>query len=45
MTDPGHAASRLPDPDSLVEAVADRLQAAPGAVFRVTSHSGCLISA
>ena len=45
MTDPGHAASRLPDPDSLVEAVADRLRAAPGAVFRVTAHSGCLISA
>ena len=37
--------SRLPDPESLVEAVADRLQAAPGAVFRVTTHSGCLISA
>ncbi len=29
----------------MVEAVADRLQAAPGAVFRVTTHSGCLISA
>ena len=26
MTDPGHAASRLPDPESLVEAVADRLK-------------------
>jgi CheY-like chemotaxis protein len=26
MTDPGDAASRLPDPESLVEAVADRLK-------------------
>jgi hypothetical protein len=37
--------ARLPDPEPLVEAVADRLQAAPGAVFRVTTHSGCLICA
>ena len=37
--------ARLPDPEPLVEAVAGRLQAAPGAVFRVTTHSGCLICA
>jgi ubiquinone/menaquinone biosynthesis C-methylase UbiE len=34
--------SRLPDPEPLIEAVADRLRAAPRAV---TTHSGCLISA
>lgn len=37
--------ARLPDPEPLVEAVADRLRAAPGAVFRVTTHSGCLVCA
>jgi trans-aconitate methyltransferase len=26
-------------------AIADRLKAAPGAVFRVTTHSGCLVCA
>jgi SAM-dependent methyltransferase len=39
------AAARLPDPEPLVEAVANRLRAAPGAVFRVTTHSGCLVCA
>jgi SAM-dependent methyltransferase len=37
--------ARLPDPEPLVEAVASRLRAAPGAVFRVTTHSGCLVCA
>lgn len=37
--------ARLPDPEPLVEAVTDRLRAAPGAVFRVTTHSGCLVCA
>jgi hypothetical protein len=51
MTDPGHAASVwtdrsfLPYPEPLVEAVVGRLKAARGAVFRVTTHSGCLICA
>ena len=37
--------ARLPDPEPLVEAVAGWLKAARGAVFRVTTHSGCLICA
>ncbi|MGH3173190.1 MAG: hypothetical protein ACRDPF_04895, partial [Streptosporangiaceae bacterium] len=37
--------ARLPDPEPLVEAVTDRLRAAPGAVFRVTTRSGCLVCA
>jgi SAM-dependent methyltransferase len=37
--------ARLPDPEPLVEAVTDRLRAAPGAAFRVTTHSGCLVCA
>jgi SAM-dependent methyltransferase len=31
------------DPDRLVAAVVSRFPATPGAVFRVTTHSGCLI--
>ena len=37
--------ARLHDPEPLVEAVTDRLRAAPGAAFRVTTHSGCLVCA
>lgn len=37
--------ARLPDAGPLVAAVTSRLRADPGAVFRVTTHSGCLICA
>ncbi len=37
--------ARLPDAGRLVEAVTSRLRAAPGAVFQVTTHSGCLVCA
>jgi len=37
--------ARLPDARPLVEAVTSRLRAAPGAVFQVTTHSGCLVCA
>ena len=51
MTDPGHAASLWTDRSFLrdVQYKTDvnlgRRRAAPGAVFRVTTHSGCLICA
>jgi len=37
--------ARLPDARPLVEAVASRLRAAPDAVLRITTRSGCLICA
>jgi len=38
-------AARLPDAGPLVEAVTGMLRADPGAVFQVTTHSGCLVCA
>jgi hypothetical protein len=37
--------ARLPDAGPLVEAVTSRLRATPGAIFRITTHSGCLVCA
>jgi SAM-dependent methyltransferase len=37
--------ARLPDARPLVEAVTSRLRAAPDAVFRITTRSGCLVCA
>jgi len=36
---------RLPDPESLVAAVRSMVRATPGAVFQITTHSGCLVCA
>jgi hypothetical protein len=38
-------ASRLPDSGPLAEAVNGRLRAAPDGLFRITTHSGCLVCA
>ena len=38
-------ATRPADPEPLIAAVTSRLPPAPGAVFQVTTHSGCLVCA
>jgi SAM-dependent methyltransferase len=37
--------ARLPDSGPLVAAVTSMVRATPGAVFRITTHSGCLVCA